>query len=233
MKKRGILFLMMGLLLLSGCKGETKQPEPTETGDFTYEIVDEYVRIVDSTEDIHVTVPEKIEGYPVQVIGDNAFYNKKSMVSIDLPSSLLKIENAAFYRCYSLKEIEIPASVTDIGEGAFFRTISLTRVNVDKKNPNYSDIDGVLFDKKQTILHTYPEGREQTRYEIPSTVTEISESAFGYRCRHLRELVIPSGVVTFPDYNMFVYPEDITLFVQAGSAAEQYAKQYDLNYTVV
>lgn len=141
-----------------------------------------------------------------------------------------KIEPAAFYRCYSLQEITIPDSVCSIGDEAFFRCSSLTSISVNNQNSYYCDIDGVLFNKDKTEMIAYPEGRKTESYIIPNSVKSLSRSPFGYRCRYLKKITIPSSVVEFPDYNMFVYPEDVTLLVEAGSEAEKYAKKQGLNY---
>lgn len=70
-----------------------------------------------------VKVPDKIkignDVYSIVQIGEKAFKDCKSLVSIELPNSLTSIEHAAFGGCTSLKSITIPNSVTSIGEYAF------------------------------------------------------------------------------------------------------------------
>jgi hypothetical protein len=56
--------------------------------------------------------------------------------------------------------------------------LNLKNISVDRKNKAYSDIDGVLFDKKKTELILYPSGKEQSDYVIPDIVTEIKNGAF-------------------------------------------------------
>ena len=45
-----------------------------------------------------VVVPEKIEGYTINAIGDNAFENKSAVVSVKLPANIVEIGNNAFYK---------------------------------------------------------------------------------------------------------------------------------------
>ena len=55
---------------------------------------------------------------------------------------------------------------------------SLSEISVDQANAIYSSIDGVLFDKTTGILITYPGGKEDLNYEVPSNVTLIANDAF-------------------------------------------------------
>ena len=70
-----------------------------------------------------VNIQEKItyEGvdYPVESIGDYAFYYCSSLTSITIPNSVRSIGKEAFYNCKGLTSITIPNSVTNIGEAAF------------------------------------------------------------------------------------------------------------------
>ena len=51
---------------------------------------------------------------------------------------------------------------------------SLTAITVDAANPAYSSVDGVLFDKSQTTLLQYPDGKAGA-YTIPDSVTSIGD----------------------------------------------------------
>lgn len=183
-----------------------------------------------------IIVPEQIAGRPVTGLWRDAFYQHKNTVSIILPSTLTTIERGPFYRCYSLKEIVIPKNVCKISSNPFFRSSSLTRIKVDPENKYYSDIDGVLFNKEKTELISYPEGRLDESYVIPKTVEKLNLDSFGYHTK-LKRLTILSNVTEFPNGNpgnsIFIYPDDITLLVESGSAAEQYAINCELNYEVL
>ena len=96
-------------------------------------------------------------------------------------------------------------------------------------NPNYCHIDGVLYDKAATTLIAYPEGRTETVFEIPDSVTAIAENAFGHNSG-LQSVIIPDTVTQFPDRNLFLCYEHISLTVTAGSAAEEYAVRYSIPY---
>ena len=201
---------------------------------YEYEVVDSGIKILShfyNEEETQIEIPEEIDGAAVSILGKNAFYQHKSLVSIVLPNSLKIFEGCPFYRCYSLRELEIPASVEKIDGNPVFRCSSLENITVHPDNLFFSSVDGILFNKEQTKLIAYPEGKTAESYTIPETVTEIDGDAFGYRAQ-FKKLTIPVNVTVFPDYNMFVFPEDVVLYVEAGSAAENYAKEYELQYEI-
>jgi len=104
-----------------------------------------------------------------------AFYGCTSLTSVTIPSSVTTIEVDAFEGCTSLTSVTISSSVTTIEYSAFYGCPKLAEILVDSANPSYASIDGVLFDKLQTTLITYPDGKLQTTYAIPSSVTTIGK----------------------------------------------------------
>ena len=107
----------------------------------------------------------------VTSIGYEAFYNCSSLINMTIPNSVTSIGIAAFENCSSLTSVTIPNSVTSIGSYAFHKCSSLTNINVNSNNANYSSTNGVLFDKNKTKLICYPEGKTNTSYTIPNSVT--------------------------------------------------------------
>ena len=115
--------------------------------------------------------------------------------SFTIPSTVTSIDDNAFKSCNSLTAINIPAGVISIGKQAFMDCSNLANINVDPANPNYTSVNGILFDKNMTILINYPRKINQTSYSIPQTVTKIDDGAF-YGCSQLTEINIPENVVT-------------------------------------
>ena len=128
-----------------------------------------------------------------------AFFSCDALESINIPSSVTRIQDQAFEDCSSLTSITIPSGVTSIGSWSFNDCSSLTEINVDENNANYSDIDGVLFNKTQTEIVRYPEGKEAASYDFPESVTSIRSSAF-YGCSYLTSITIPSSVTSIEGF---------------------------------
>ena len=134
----------------------------------------------------------------VTYIGKYAFYMFSNVTSVSIADSVTEIGEAAFNSCISLTSVSISADLTVIGEDAFGRCNSLSDINVDGANPNYSSLDGVLFNKDKTTLIQYPREKAGASYSIPNSVTVIDDSAFGHTA--LESMVIPDSVKTIGDY---------------------------------
>ena len=90
-------------------------------------------------------------------------------------------------------EISIPETVTSIGDEAFWNCTGLTSINVDPKNLNYCDIEGVLFNKNKTKLIQYPASKSANSYSIPNNVISIGDYAFE-NCTGLTSVTIANSV---------------------------------------
>jgi hypothetical protein len=89
--------------------------------------------------------------------------------------------------------------VTSIESSAFYDCTSLTSIEVGAENVNYADVNGVLFNKEKTLLHTYPAGKTGASYVIANSVTSIGGGAF-YGCNSLTSVTIGNGVTSIGEY---------------------------------
>ena len=184
--------------------------------DLTYTTTDGKVTITgcDPAATGELVIPDTIDGKPVTSIGGSSF-SGRGLASIAIPDSVTSIGGSAFRRCRlesivigngvisigssafldctSLKSISIPNSVETIGVGAFSGCINLPKIEVGEKNREYTDVNGVLFDKKKTLLLNYPAGKIDATYTIPDSVTSIGIYAF-HKCLNLTSVTIHDSV---------------------------------------
>ncbi|MBQ5995115.1 MAG: leucine-rich repeat domain-containing protein [Clostridia bacterium] len=145
------------------------------------------------------------DGFEYSVSGNNATVTAYNGTAVELTVpetfdgyNVTGISVKAFNDCTSLRKITIHKGVTLISSYAFDGCTSLKEINIDSENEKYSSADGVLFNKSQTYLYRYPEGKTETEYVIPDTVSFIGSYAFA-NAESLRELTIPSSVSGFGD----------------------------------
>lgn len=109
-----------------------------------------------------------------------------------IPDGVSVIGRSAFANCNRIKAIAIPETVTEIDDGAFEGCGALERFTVNKKNNNYSDLDGILYNKKKTDILSVPVAING-EITFPDSLTEIEEAAFKNRIK-LRGAVIGQTV---------------------------------------
>ena len=91
--------------------------------------------------------------------GESVRRTKYTLVT-DESAPITAIHEYAFNCDERIMRIEIGASVTSIDRKAFYSCYALREIRVDADNPNYCDIDGVLFSKDGTELICYPIDRD-------------------------------------------------------------------------
>ena len=170
-----------------------------------------------------VTIPTTVTNagitYSVTSIGSMAFTGCRGLTSVSIPSSITNIGSESFSDCTSLTSFSIPSAVTSIGINAFYGCNSLVSINipssvilisggafgscsalitVDPANLYYSSLNGVLYNKKQTLLIQYPTSKTGS-FTIPSTVTSIGEYSFE-ACTGLTSISIFSSLTSIGPY---------------------------------
>ncbi|MBR5544166.1 MAG: leucine-rich repeat protein [Clostridia bacterium] len=122
--------------------------------------------------------------------------------------------------------IRIGANVTKIDGKAFYSCWALQNIEVDENNPNYCDVDGVLYNKDKTEILCYPCNHDEylrqkygyeaepfsadvtpeyerdiQTYVVPSTVKKLGEMCFNYA--NLRYIYLPEGLETIETLAVF------------------------------
>lgn len=116
-------------------------------------------------------------------IGINAFSGCgkcEDFINLKLPANLKSLGSGAFSGT-GVESIYIPKTLTNLEaswgffEGNYrFTSLKFKEYIVDSQNPEYSSIDGVLYNKEQTQVIDYPLYKEDESYTFPSSVSIMS-----------------------------------------------------------
>lgn len=136
-------------------------------------------------------VKEMILPKNLKRIGKNVFLGCQ-FEHFTIPSTVTRIDAYAFRMCKQLREITIPASVKQIGYAPFRGCARLQNINVDSNNPNYTSIDGILYNKNVTELIQIPYPRKMESYIAPSTLVSVNREAI--YTQGIRNFVFPNGL---------------------------------------
>jgi hypothetical protein len=152
---------------------------------------------------MEAVVPAQIDGMKVCCFDPFVFSENPSNVSVKrvvLSEGIERIGSMAL-TLSSVQEIIFPTTMQSIDKTGFNETIK--RFTVDRNNPFFFDIDGVLFSRKQgnTHLVLFPSGRSGT-YRIPDGTTQIDRYAFNI-CKELERVIMPDSVVSL-NYSAFI-----------------------------
>lgn len=120
--------------------------------------------------------------------------------SFSVPSSVEEITYCAFRQPQYLETATVPSSVLIMDAGFLSCSVvdsTLTAINVDAANPNYSSLDGVLFNKEKTTLISYPSSKRAISFTVPASVTRLISLV---QTRYLESILLPDGLITIDTY---------------------------------
>lgn len=232
---------------------------------------DGVVKSYNGTTDKTIYVPSSFNGIVITTIGNNCFRHKTNIETIVLPDSITTFSDYCFDCCSSLKNINFPAALTTIGNCSFRACTLLTEINipakvsqidnfafdecsaienyiVDGANQYFSSIDGVLFDKRATMLYHFPAARGG-EYVVPNSVISLVTLCFygsnletiylGDRvgridalfvstigtnafagCNSLKAVNVSSGNSKFASYDGVLYNKSLTELIYVPVAKE-------------
>lgn len=153
----------------------------------------------------------------VENIADYALDSAGNIRDIKIPNSVKRIGVSALRT--SAEQIYVPASVETIGIDAFCGCDELEGIIVDEDNPNYSDIDGVLFDKSGETFLQYPNGRAGTFYEIPDGTKKISRKAI-VEADKLKTIILPASVTEIDVHSVIIAYRSLEMVLFRGGESE-------------
>ena len=148
-----------------------------------------------------VEVPDEISGYPVRVIGKNAFTANQLLEECILPEGLTCLDEGVFRECGRLMRVDIPQSVTEIRVACFRDCVSLPSITLP---PRITALPEACFRGCRAL----------SEIRVPEGVTEIGEAAFLY-CSGLRRALLPDTLKRVTDGCFFGCAELRELIVPA------------------
>ena len=161
------------------------------------------------------TIPSKINGKTVSVIGSHAFSSCPDLESLTIPGSVRDIHECAVaycpklkkitikegnlkaldsmdvYCCRNLETLSLPANVSSFT--FLYECTAVENVTIDSKNTHFKSYDGVVFSKDLETLVYYPPGKTDEHFVVPSSVKTITRTAFNY-AKNLESVYIPKTV---------------------------------------
>ncbi|KAH0789698.1 leucine-rich repeat domain-containing protein [Histomonas meleagridis] len=94
-----------------------------------------------------------------------------------------------------LTELHIPERATYIGEGFLVNCDYLANFTVDENNCNYSEVNGVIYNKNKNHLFRCPPAWSEKIFVIPSHVSTIAIFAFG-SCKNIEKIDFGNSTIT-------------------------------------
>ena len=124
----------------------------------------------------------EVEIFPdVVSIGNNAFANFTSLLSITIPDRVNRIGHKAFSGCSELSIVDLPSNLSFIFDETFKNCSNLTSITLPD---NVSIIDSEAFSDCTSLESVI----------FPSHLSTISERAF-YRCSNLTTITLPDRLI--------------------------------------
>ncbi|MDE6473709.1 MAG: leucine-rich repeat domain-containing protein, partial [Clostridia bacterium] len=119
------------ILICILCATVIPLPSVTVKG-LKYEINDNggYTVTACNTDEQNIVIPSKIRGKNVNEIGFGAFNRCENLTTIELPDTIINIDDYAFSGCVNLTSVNIPDNVIRLGDGAFSYCKNLTELTV-------------------------------------------------------------------------------------------------------
>lgn len=119
---------------------------------------------------------------------ESVFDGCRSLASVTLPDGLRSIEPFAFRGCVYLERLELPRNLTSFHPSCVDNCSALKTISVDSLNDDYSDLEGLLYNKQKTALVRCPEGK--TEVSLPSNLQGLGEYSMR-GCTLLTDLYLP------------------------------------------
>lgn len=78
----------------------------------------------------NIVIPKSYNGRSIVYIAENAFLNNESIVSVEMPNTILAIGRNAFLNCTNLTSVKLSSSINIIESSAFSNCKNLTSISI-------------------------------------------------------------------------------------------------------
>ncbi len=167
-------------------------------------------------------------------------FGGNKLTSVKIPSTVKSIEYHAFWGCSLLEHVEIPEGVETICLWAFAATgikeivLPESITWISECAFSRSKIERIVLPESLSYIskETFEDCEFLKEVVIGGSVEEISLSAFA-DCSSLETVVIPDSVKAISDDAFANSTENLVIYCNEGSYAQQYAVQNNIKYTTL
>lgn len=190
-------------------------------------------------EELHVTIPAEIEGFPVKEIAPEAFSSHGARIeTVEVPGSVTDIGDGAFKMCMSLEQLVLQEGIRRIGENVLLVTAvtqirlpstveqlkspwewGKVAIDVAPANPYYFSDGYGLYEKREDgyALVAVRAEDQRKQYTVVSGTAVIEQHAFEGQM-YIQEVELPEGVLRIEEeafescqaLRLIVLPEGLT-----------------------
>lgn len=159
-----------------------------------------------------------------------SFQEKDKLQTLEFSGKITELSDDDFKGNTSMTQITIPTSITSVS-GKAFNNSGLENYSVETDHTTFAVADGVLFNKDEDQLLSFPSGRKDASITIPDNVKSIASNAV-YKMSALENVYIDAAdydyeTVVALDDNAFTAADgkEITYYVE--DATQDYADSDD------
>lgn len=150
-----------------------------------------------------LVLPSTIDGKPVTVIGQSAFWMCNKITGVTIPAGVTVVEDYAFSGCTALSSVQLPEGLAILGYYSFgycpLKTIHLpsTLTQASETFGYRPSLEVVTFASGTQAIPAgvLSECRKVRIVTIPASVKRIENLAF-YGCRKMEALKLPVGLAS-------------------------------------